>query len=187
MTPRQDSFNQSRPRGRKMPAPSAQDIDRFVAAAHDGNVTAVADFVAAFDKRYMDAKNTHGDTALTRAARANQIEVVHLLLEKGAKSDALNSHRGTALMDAAVGGHVEVIKELLAHGADVTKKSYAHKTAQWYAEVNHHAEAATLIADVPRLRAEEVERITTETAGSLTGGIEKPLVVTKPLRFAAPK
>lgn len=139
----------------------------------------VADFVAKFGKRHVDLRNAHGDTALTRAARFNQVAVVRQLLKAGAGVDVRDSHRGTALMDAAVGGYVEVIGELIAHGADVTKKSYAHKTAQWYAEVNHHAQAAQLIADAPRLREEAVR----QTVDSCTNGLEKPLTVPKPLRF----
>ena len=164
-------------------APSAAEIDDFVSASKTGDLAGLARFAESFGTRYLDVKDAHGDTALTRAARANQIEAVHFLLEKGAKVDGRNSHRGTALMDAAVGGHVDVIKDLLSHGADVTLKSYAHMTAHWYAAVNKHTEAAALIADAPRQRQEAAVRVTAETVGSLTEGSQQAITVAKPLRF----
>ncbi|TAL34079.1 MAG: ankyrin repeat domain-containing protein [Alphaproteobacteria bacterium] len=153
-------------------------------AAKEGDSKLIWTFLKEFGKSRIDSKDSHGDTALTLAARFNQVAVVRMLLEAGAGVDVRDGHRGTALMAAAVPGNIDVIRELLAQGADVTKKSYAHKTALWYAEVNNHPEAAALIADAPRLRAEKAARITAETAGSLTGGLEKPLVVLKPLKLS---
>lgn len=170
--------------GRTGPGPSPQDLDCFMTAAKEGDSKKVSAFLQKFGKSRIDSRNSHGDTALTLAARFNQAAVVKTLLEAGAGVDVRDSHRGTALMAAAVGGHTEVIKELLAHGADVNKKSYAHKTALWYAGVNNHRQAAALIADAPGQRAEAAARLTRETAGSLTNGLEKPLVVRKPLRLA---
>ena len=166
---------------RKKPVPSPQDIGHFTNAAKAGDDGFGARFLKKFGTRHIDTRNTHGDTALTLAARFNQVVVVRRLLEAGAGVDVRDGHRGTALMAASVGGHIDVLQELLDHGADITKKSYAHKTAHWYADVNHHSAAATLIADTPRRHAEKADR----TAQSLTGGIEKPIVVIKPLRFAA--
>ncbi|MEZ0223465.1 MAG: ankyrin repeat domain-containing protein [Alphaproteobacteria bacterium] len=168
----------------KRPGASPQDVERFIVAAREGDTNAVSAFLKKFGNRLIDSKNTGGDTALTLAARFNRVSVIRELLAAGAGVDVRDAHRGTALMTAAVDGHVEVIQELLAQGADVTKKSYAHKTALWYAEVNHHLEAAALIADAPRRRAEAAALFVRETAGSLTTGLEKPLVVSKPLRLA---
>jgi ankyrin repeat protein len=171
------------PASRKLPRPAPQDIDAFVAAAKDGDVATVAAFAKKFGARHLNAKGSKGDTALTRAARFNQLAVVRRLLASGADPDARDSHRGTPLMDAAVGGHVKVIEELLAHGADVTKKSYAHETAEWYARVNKHEAAAKLIADAPRRRAEEAARLTAATAGSVVEGLNKSITVSRPLKL----
>lgn len=168
----------------KGPGGSPQDVERFIGAAREGDTDAVSAFLKKFDKERIDSKNTGGDTALTLAARFNRVSVVRALLAAGAGVDVRDAHRGTALMAAAVNGNVEIIKDLLAQGADVAKKSYAHKTALWYAEVNHHPEAAALIADAPRRRAEAAALFVRETARSLTKGLEKPLVVSKPLRLA---
>jgi ankyrin repeat protein len=170
--------------GKKRPGPAPQDLECFILAAREGDADAVSVFLKKFGNRVIDSKNTRGDTALTLAARFNRISVVRALLATGAGVDVRDAHRATALMAAAVGGHVEVIKELLARGADVAKKSYAHKTALWYAEVNKHPEAAALIADAPRQRAEAAALFVRETARSLTKGLEKPLGVSKPLRLA---
>ena len=168
----------------KGPGAPPQDVERFIIAAREGDADAVSAFLKKFGNRGVDSKNTRGDTALTLAARFNHVSVVRALLAAGAGVDVRDAHRGTALMASAVGGHVEVIRELLAQGADVAKKSYAHKTALWYAEVNNHRQAAALIADAPRQRAEAAALFVRETAGSLTTGLEKPLVVRKPLKLS---
>ncbi len=171
---------------RKPPRPAPQDIDALVAAAKDGDVATVTAFAKKFGARHLNTKSGNGDTALTRAARFNQLAVVRKLLASGADPDARDSHRGAPLMDAAVGGHVKIIEELLSAGADVTKKSYAHETAEWYARVNKHDLAAKLIADAPRRRAEEAAQLTAATARSLVGGLDMPMAVSRPLRLVRP-
>ena len=71
-----------------------------------------------------------GETsALMLASYHGNIEIVKMLLEKGAKSDLHNGSKVFALMLAASQGNVEVVKELLERGADVNLKGKGGSTA----------------------------------------------------------
>ena len=58
------------------------------------------------------------------AARTGALDVVRLLLDRGANVNAAETWRGqTALMWAAAEGHAHVIPTMLSHGADVAARS----------------------------------------------------------------
>lgn len=72
------------------------------------------------------------DTPLIRTAAYGRIEVVKLLLEKGADVNKHNEGGETPLHYAALHGHVKVMQILLDHGADPTKKGTGCGTPmQW--------------------------------------------------------
>lgn len=60
--------------------------------------------------------------ALHEAASEGRVEIVKLLLEKGANPDILDEGSTTPLAYAACGGHVEVMEILIAHGADPAQR-----------------------------------------------------------------
>jgi ankyrin repeat protein len=62
------------------------------------------------------------DEALSWAARADRVEAIALLVERGARVDA-DVYRGTALAWAAATGRVAAIERLLALGADVNHQA----------------------------------------------------------------
>lgn len=65
-----------------------------------------------------------GYTPLAYAARSGCIELVRLLIEKGAAVDATGDYaRWTPLLRAANQRHAEVVRHLLAHGANVNAKA----------------------------------------------------------------
>jgi ankyrin repeat protein len=86
-------------------------------AAMNHDVAAVRSFVA--DKADVNAAQPDGTTALTWAARANDLEMVDLLLEAGANVRAANREGATALYQAAENGNPGIIERLLKAGADV--------------------------------------------------------------------
>lgn len=65
-----------------------------------------------------------GYTPLAYAARSGCIDMVKILIGKGATVDAMDEHsRWTPLLQAADQRHAEVVRYLLAHGANVNAKA----------------------------------------------------------------
>jgi ankyrin repeat protein len=58
-------------------------------------------------------------TPLAMAAKHNRLDMLHLLLQKGARTEVSSSH-GTALLEASSLGYLDVIEALLNNAADVT-------------------------------------------------------------------
>lgn len=70
-----------------------------------------------------------GYTPLAYAARTGCLEVVKLLLQKGASVDAAEAHSGwTPLLWAANQRHADVVRYLLDRGADPNRKTQIGKT-----------------------------------------------------------
>lgn len=88
-------------------------------AAREGNELAVRNLV----NRGVDINMTGGGTLdfspLMWAAEENNIEMMTLLLEKGADPNLRNRRGMSALLLAAKNGHSDAIKLLLDKGADV--------------------------------------------------------------------
>lgn len=62
------------------------------------------------------------DEALVWAAKSGRVEVLPLLVERGARVSA-NPYRGTPLVWAAANGRVEAVRWLLEHGADLNQRA----------------------------------------------------------------
>lgn len=73
---------------------------------------------------YIDASNIEegGVTALMEAARKGRLEVVKLLIEKGANINAGDNEGRKALHCAVYGGNTDVMQTLLKAGADINTK-----------------------------------------------------------------
>src|SRR5262249_11049026 len=70
-----------------------------------------------------------GETILMTAARVGNIDVVKMLLDRGAEVNAREEYKGqTALMWAAAERHTGIVKLLLAHGADWKVRSVDRET-----------------------------------------------------------
>ncbi|KAH8585593.1 ankyrin repeat-containing domain protein, partial [Bisporella sp. PMI_857] len=67
----------------------------------------------------VEAADSFGRTALHHASDNGHLEVVTLLLEKGADLEAADIYGKTALHHASRNGHLEVVTLLLEKGADV--------------------------------------------------------------------
>ncbi|KAK7177745.1 ankyrin repeat protein [Paraphaeosphaeria sporulosa] len=72
--------------------------------------------------RPADEKDEHGRTALSHATSEGHVDVVRLLLDRGADVNTTDKDNLTALHRAADQGHGEVIRWLLDSGADVNAK-----------------------------------------------------------------
>jgi ankyrin repeat protein len=103
-----------------------------------------------------------GLSPLMRSSGAGHLEMVRVLLERGAEVDARDNTGmppwgRTALMFAARNGHAPVVNELLSRGANPVIKDKGfqdedgEKTALHYAAENGHATVVRLLAGIPRL------------------------------------
>lgn len=90
---------------------------------------------------------TDRKTPLMLAAYANKVEVVQLLLEKGARIDEINKMRETALMKSSAGEAVDVVRLLLERGADVNAKRIDGWSALTFAVWLKNREIAQMLID----------------------------------------
>jgi ankyrin repeat protein len=60
-----------------------------------------------------------GTTALIEASQAGRLDIVKLLLQKGANIHAVDGYRFSALMLAAAHGHVHIVRVLIGRGAHI--------------------------------------------------------------------
>ncbi len=89
------------------------------------------------------------ESALVAASDANRLDVVSLLLEKGANVNAPGDKGQTALMAAASGGSSKdaLVKILLDKGADVNVKNKSGQTALVLAAEQGRVQAAQLLVE----------------------------------------
>jgi ankyrin repeat protein len=86
-----------------------------------------------------------GETLLTTAVRNGHLDLVRLLLERGAEVNQANGYGATAL-DYAVGrGHEEIVSILVSSGADPSRKGYRDKTALMSASMGGHVAVIRLL------------------------------------------
>ncbi|MFT5470429.1 MAG: ankyrin repeat protein [Verrucomicrobiales bacterium] len=96
-------------------APGAEE---FIAAAADGKIDEVRRWLDE-NPKLIDVKGSDGAPAVIMAVQKNHIEVLQLLIERGADINQHSKDRTTALTDAAMGGHLDAVRLLLKHGAEV--------------------------------------------------------------------
>ena len=94
-----------------------------------------------FEKLYKILKNIKKNKELIWAASHGHIEVVELLLDRGAN---IHVNNDDALIWAARNGHIEVVKLLLDSGADIQAK---YDKALIYASNNDNIEVVKLLLD----------------------------------------
>jgi ankyrin repeat protein len=99
----------------------------------------------------VDLRNAQGATALHDAALAGKLDVVQLLVEKGANVNAKDNESGaTPLHHAASWGRTEVVTFLLENGADASIRTKGGDTALESAVVAGQKEVAELLRRAPR-------------------------------------
>ena len=67
------------------------------------------------DRGGGNVADAHGYTALMQASRAGYLEIVKLLLDRGAVIDSVDKGGNKAFIKAAAGCHVEIVKIGRAH------------------------------------------------------------------------
>ncbi|KAF7983630.1 hypothetical protein HWV62_20564 [Athelia sp. TMB] len=95
--------------------------------------------------------NKAGSESATRplliACWEGHLEIVNVLLEKGADVDVNGGQYGTALQAASVGGHLKIAKLLLENRADVNKVGGTYGSALQIASAGGHLEIAKLLLE----------------------------------------
>jgi ankyrin repeat protein len=88
------------------------------------------------------ARNEMKVQPLHAAAAAKEIDIVRMLLERGADPNARQQVGYTALMECARGGRDDMVSLLLAHGADPTLQTDDGKSASDLARESGHTAIA---------------------------------------------
>ncbi|KDO22630.1 TKL protein kinase [Saprolegnia parasitica CBS 223.65] len=116
----------------------------LLGAIRDGNV---ADVQRYLNKRNVNCTDCSGWTPLHYAASKGHVDVVRLLLDKGAKFDACTTDGSTLLHCAASNGHVDVVRLLLDKGADVDASNANGSTPLHHAAQANKPEMVQLLLE----------------------------------------
>jgi ankyrin repeat protein len=116
-------------------------------AAKAGDVARVQSLLVADPTLINATKNLGGYTLLMVAAEKGRLEVMKLLLNKGAAIDAATVFGETPLSRAAGAGQFEAVKLLLDNGAVVDSKDCLSSTPLVSAAQNGHYEVVKLLLE----------------------------------------
>jgi len=124
---------------------SANDIEALYEAAGDGDADKV---IALLDSGVdVNGRNAKGSYALNNAAVENEVEVMKILLARGADPNVRKSQGDTPLICATkyAGGKAATVKLLVESGTDLTLQDNKGKTALDYAKAKEEDEAVVLL------------------------------------------
>nr|AYV89281.1 death-associated kinase 1 isoform X2 [Tetranychus evansi] len=122
-----------------------QQDENFVLAAlfgavEEGNLNGLQELVN-MSKIDINQANTHGETVVHVAAGLGQLEILKLLIKKGADFTLVDNHGDSAIYWAARQGHTQIIRYLYEKGLNVDSKNKAGETAVHVAARYGHADA----------------------------------------------
>jgi ankyrin repeat protein len=71
----------------------------------------------------IEQTDIHGETALSKACSKGHVEIVKLLIDRGADVFHLENNGESCLLQSTPLGHIDVMEILLKHGADINQQS----------------------------------------------------------------
>ncbi|KAF1778865.1 Ankyrin repeat-containing domain [Phytophthora cactorum] len=116
-------------------------------AVYSGQLEAARALVEANPSANVNKRNQSGWTPMMAAAHRNFVDIVELLVWKGASLNLKTNDGRTALHIAAEEGHTEVIRFLLSRGALVDTPDRMHRTPLMMAAYRGHKDAVQLLLD----------------------------------------
>src|SRR5262245_36697579 len=120
-----------------------------------------------------------GNLPLAKAAELGHVEIVSLLLDRGATIDQIVQPLGNSLIRASAKGHLEVVKVLVARGADVNALAWASKTVQFLNEEGKIVTAKVSIGEFIRKKDGTTEIRETVDSPPKAGEWRTPLLMAK--------
>jgi len=100
-------------------------------------------------------------TPLINAAEGGHVDVVSLLLDRGANIDHIDPECQNALIRASEKGRLEVVKLLVARGADVNARAWYPRT-RTIAVKNAKGESMIYTLDIDRVKIDKIREIVKE-------------------------
>lgn len=110
----------------------------FGATVYNNYENALKALDAGADPNYIAPKS--GNTAIAQAVKSGNLDLVKLMLDRGADVDLTHKEIGykmTPLMFATQNGDIDMVKLLLDHGANPNAKSVSNISALAYAVEKH--------------------------------------------------
>jgi len=123
---------------------------QVVAMAHTLDHQPLLDFLAGKGRKYINAKDAQGKTALQHAVARNEPDIVQWLLDHGAAIEAIEAKDEdglTPLHWAAKQGHTVIAELLLTRGADREARNNRHSTPLHFAAQDGHTATVALLLD----------------------------------------
>jgi len=137
----------------------AKDLMMLTFAIKDGNVGKVHQRLAEGDldlKKFLNLPSDEvEDTLLHKAASAGHLEILKILVDKGAYVHATNSLKCTPLHAAAMHGKTKAIEWLLEKGADPRASDSEGYCPMHYAAGQGHVDAIDMLVDLDKGMCDE--------------------------------
>lgn len=124
---------------------AAGDVDALYEAAGAGDAAKVTALLGSGVN--VNGRTSDGSYALNRAAVENQVEIMRMLLDRGANPNVQNSQGDTPLICATkyAGGKAATVEMLVAAGTDTAIKDDTGNTALDYAKAKRQRAAMALL------------------------------------------
>uniref|UniRef100_A0A6C0JX86 Uncharacterized protein n=1 Tax=viral metagenome TaxID=1070528 RepID=A0A6C0JX86_9ZZZZ len=107
----------------------------------------------------INKTNDPDQTPLILAVMNGKLEIVEVLLNKGADSNARDIEGQNALMYAAINGHREIVKSLLKPGANINAIDNLRRTPLMHAAMNGNLDIVQLLLDEgANINARDIEK-----------------------------